>query len=377
MVRVRVARWAVFGAVAVSVFVLAACGSRSALLDVEADPSGGAAGSMAAGRGGSGAGQTGGVAGSGGTGMAGVGGVGAPIGCPPDAGEPGPRRALTRVTTDAPWDGGQFTLGMAVDTQGRLFIAGYEAVHVLAGSRFDVYLTSEDVAFSLGKPVVTGFGDLDLATDDSMYVATSMGILHSRAPHQVRLWRASSPGPEVDKLGVPAAEEVAFMDREGLWFLSNSVERRLFEKDRIQGATDCATEDLAVARTGVFLYQPGCQGSPLLRGDLRVESLSVLFPTTWQGQSPIQAEGFRCVTRDPAGGFYLVVEHANDDLRLYHVAEYASDAADLTLVNVVPSLSEAGGMQNHPRAFYYCSMAAGRDGTIFLQTFNQLWMVMP
>jgi hypothetical protein len=94
--------------------------------------------------------------------------------------------------------------------------------------------------------------------------------------------------------------------------------------------------------------------------------------------SAIQTSNFLCTTRDPLGGFYVVVENLNDTgSRLVHLTEDAAGPTGLSEVPTRPSFIAAEMSQNEAFAFRYCSIAAGADGTVCLQTRSQLWKVAP
>jgi hypothetical protein len=131
----------------------------------------------------------------------------------------------------------------------------------------------------------------------------------------------------------------------------------------------------------VFLDQVGCNGSPLLRGNVDGTSVGILFDT-FIGQpnasSPVSAQNFLCSNRDPSGGFNIVVNDASDNSpRLYHIDEDAHGSSGVTRIDTVPSLTQAKRSNGEVFGFLYCSVATAQDGTIFIQTYHQLWKVYP
>jgi hypothetical protein len=66
-------------------------------------------------------------------------------------------------------------------------------------------------------------------------------------------------------------------------------------------------------------------------------------------------------------------------LRIYHLPDGATDKGQATLVETTPSLADAqaAAAQTDPLSFVFCSMAAASDGSLYLQTFQQLWKVSP
>ena len=96
--------------------------------------------------------------------------------------------------------------------------------------------------------------------------------------------------------------------------------------------------------------------------------------TTFTGFTPT----IKCTARDPRGGFYILDEDCPECvLRIYHLADGATDRAQATLVETTPTLDYVKGMQDEVLAFDYCSMAAASDGSLYIQTFQQLWKVWP
>jgi hypothetical protein len=277
---------------------------------------------------------------------------------------------------DGPWYGSQSTNGMAVDKRGRLYFADYQTVYTLEGSAPSAYLTIGEIVSQAGLYASDTINDLDIAPDDTVYLLVSGSLIHSRAAHQATLFYKHSSTLGSAHLGVVAADQLVHVDRDGFWVVSNGAEKLVYDSARMQGSRGCATEDLAVARSGRFLYQPGCLGSPILHGDVNGAGVTTLYEIDRIKPSEIHADAFNCVTRDPLGGFYLVVG-ATGGPRLYHVTEDASGSNEPTEVSTTPSLAEAQRLANIPLAFRYCSIAAGHDGTIFLQTFQQLWKIAP
>ena len=55
--------------------------------------------------------------------------------------------------------------------------------------------------------------------------------------------------------------------------------------------------------SGAFMYLPGCNGYPALRGNVDGSGVQVLYQS---GAIPPGAQTFGCTARDPAGGFYLL-----------------------------------------------------------------------
>ncbi len=307
---------------------------------------------------------------------------GAPA-APVDAGVEGGReagpghRTLTRVVNDAPWKGLQRVGGMAVDAQNRVYFEDTENVWLVDGQNVSTYLTLEEAAANAPPTVTSWISDLDRGPDGLLDVVVSgfgsMGnavavVVRASSPHAAQPWLdVSSIGAA--RLSVISADRAAVVNVAGLHTASATGQTLVYPNALLDNAENCALHDLTAAPTGVFLYQPGCNGSPLYRGNV-------------DGSGVAKVTGFFvthiCTARDPNGGFYIVVDDFPPGAtRIYHLADGATDAAAATLVETTPSLAAVKAMQDDPVIFMFCSMAAASDGSIYLQSFQQLWKVSP
>jgi hypothetical protein len=87
----------------------------------------------------------------------------------------------------------------------------------------------------------------------------------------------------------------------------------------------------------------------------------------------MNANNFLCAARDPLGGFY-VIGHTPDGSQLYHLCEGATRYAGYKQIPTKPTFTEAA---NGSLKFRYCSLVAASDGTVFIQSYNQVWQVTP
>lgn len=193
-----------------------------------------------------------------------------------------------------------------------------------------------------------------------------------------------------ENLGVIDSNTIAYTEVRGLWVATASTEQLIYpadgDYDDTRLAADCANTDFAMSPSGTFLAEPGCSGSPLVRGNADGSGVERLFVSDALGPiPPFYATQFMCVGRDPAGGFFLMLTSAgggtgNSGPRLFHVNEDATAETGVTEVFTTPSFAEA---QNTTLVFPYestfdeCSLAAAPNGTIFLRTSSQLWKVTP
>ena len=285
-------------------------------------------------------------------------------------------RTLTMLVNDAPWKGLQHVGGMAVDAQNRVYFEDTENVWLFDGQNVSTYLTLAEAAAQAPPTVTSWISDLDRGPDGLLYVVVSgfgsadavAVVVRSSSPHVAQRWLdVSNIGAA--RLSVISADRVAIVNVAGLYTASATNQALVYPNALLDNAENCALQDLTAAPTGVFLYQPGCNGSPLYRGKV-------------DGSGVATVTGFNvthmCTARDPKGGFYIVVDDFPPGAaRIYHLADGATDVAGATLVETTPSLAAVQGMQDDPLIFMFCSMAAASDGSLYLQTFQQLWKVSP
>lgn len=290
-----------------------------------------------------------------------------------------PTRTLVQVVQGGPWRTVQAAPGLAVDSRNRVFVSDFDRIHLVEGSTVSLYLTDADVRTTV--PTWTGplFSDFDVGPDDQLYILGRDGIVKSGAAHQATLWHAiNNPHLVPIRLAVLGTDDVIFIHRDGMSRASACGVQPVYTEAQLHGSSECATEDLAASPSGVFLYEEGCNGSPLWRGRANGSGVQLLYPTQILGQSsPLWATNFLCVARDPLGGFYVVVvnDFDNTGARLFHLTEDAAGEKGVTHIPTSPTLRQAEMAQNEAFAFRYCSIAAARDGTLFLQTRSQLWKI--
>jgi len=319
--------------------------------------------------------------------VAGEGGAGAADGGAPDGG-PKRTRVLSLVLDGAPWYASQATQGIAADAQGKVYVADYANIFEVDGATVSTYLTAAEAAAAAEPGASTpGIGDLDIGPDGRLYFVTSwfsttkgarLGVMRSSQPHVAVPWiDISTTTMDAGEIAVIDDGLIALVSRSGFWTFSGAGGTLIYAPSLV-GTQGCADEDLAAGRSGTFLYQPGCNGSPLLRGQADGSGVGVLYPSSLLGPSDIAAENFLCVARDPSGGFYLAVDDPTDDApRLYHVADDAQGTSGLTWIETAPSFAQASQQKSSVFGFDFCSLATAPDGTVYFQTYAQLWKVSP
>jgi hypothetical protein len=301
-----------------------------------------------------------------------------------DGGGPKPR-VLVRVLSGAPWYATQATQGMAVDAAKRVYIGDYANVFVVDGTSVTTYLTASEAAGPGGSSA--SLGDLDIGPDGRLYLVMSafftgkgqvQGVLRSSMAHQADPWVDLTKLVEPQKLSVIGDGYAALVSREGFWTFTDAGGQLVYDMTEVGGTQSCATEDLSAARSGVFLYQPGCNVYPLMRGNADGTGVGVLYTAAFMQPSPIGVSNFVCSARDPAGGFYFVARDSNDSgPLLFHVAEDASGTSGLDPIPTVPTFKQAEATNGETFGFWYGSLAVAQDGTVFFQTYHQLWEVLP
>jgi hypothetical protein len=318
------------------------------------------------------------IGGAAGTGASGTGGG------TPDAGGP-PPRVLSLVLDSAPWYATQATQGIAADASGKVYVADYGNVYMVDGATVSTYLTAAEAA----DPGASSpeFGDLDIGPDGQLYVVASwfsspegtrLGVMRSSQPHQATWWVNLAPTlSNVRKMAVIDDGLIGVVSGTGYWTFTSTDGTQVYDQSAVQTCGG-ACEDLAAARSGVFLFQPGCNGSPILRGQSDGSGVGILYAASLLQPSTISADNFNCVARDPAGGFYFIAEDStNNSPRLYHVTEDAQGATGLDWIETAPSFAEASHQRSNVFGFEFCSLAAAPDGTVYFQSYAQLWKVSP
>jgi len=312
-------------------------------------------------------GADGGIAGEdGGAGEAGAGGAGS-------------ARQLSLLIESGPWQVVQQTTGIAADAAGHVYVADSGTVYAVQGRHVSTFLTLEDVSPVVGHRGDGGFYDLDIGPDQRLYLAVGSTVMRTDTPHRAQLWRDLGQGwlPSYEKLGVLAGGCVGLLNGEGFWLATPQGQRRVYDREQVQYQQGCAAEDLATAASGVFLYQPGCNGYPLRRGHADGSGMATLYETDTLGKSPLHASNFNCVARDPAGGFYALVSADNyyHDPQLFHLTDTSDDSNGFEPIATTPSIAEANAAHGNVLTFDFCSLAAAPNGDVYIQTIGQLWRV--
>jgi hypothetical protein len=172
-------------------------------------------------------------------------------------------------------------------------------------------------------------------------------------------------------------EQAVFVKREGVYRVGNTGDATvLYPPESVFWSQGCASEDLAGASSGLFLYAPGCNVYPLFRGHADGSGVSLLYYAGNMAPNPVGAENYLCMTRDPAGGFYFIVRTMSNGVDLFHLDANATATSGYRRIFTNPSFTLQAGMDwDDPFAFSYCTLAAPDDGSVVFLTFSQLWRV--
>jgi hypothetical protein len=295
-----------------------------------------------------------------------------------DAGDGGDAalRTLRLAFTGGTWTypGNTNVFGMGADSQGRVYLQDTDNVYVIACGSEYVYMTAVEASGIVGRNA--GLLDLDVASDGSLFIEHPDAILHSTAPHQAEIFQRTV-APYTPQLAAIDNARVAVTGESGLTIFSSASSQTVYTSAQIDWQAGCVLPGLAVAASGVFLYQPGCNTSPLVRGKVDGSGVSTLAMP-----GDLGADNFLCSARDPAGGFYTLVSislpfgRVAQTAALYHVDETSPDAGALVAINTQPSFLQTQEADSGPGfAVYACSMAVDLNGTVFIQSGPDLWTV--
>lgn len=282
---------------------------------------------------------------------------------------------LTQVVAEGPWGlGGR---GLAVDQNGNLFVAAVEAVYVSSGAEASVYLSRDDISAILGPEYpLPDWDDLDVGPDGLVYLLSSQHIIRSANAHQGEVLRKFLPIVFPRHLAVfsPDISFVLTANRE-LFRIDATGYALVYDISQMHGVNACVGEELEIQRSGTFLYLPGCDGSPVVRGHVDGSGTIALFDGH---PNALNARFFLCAARDPAGGFFIMIEDdTTNDPKLMHFDEGVSAMAGYRTITTSPSLADA--VIEHELVFDFsdCQMAAAHDGSVWIRTEKQLLRLTP
>src|SRR6188768_264752 len=292
------------------------------------------------------------------------------------------RATIAQVLKDAQWGYGQHTMGMAVDSTGLVYVQDELNVYVVDGDVIDVFVTAEEAAGPGAH-----FQDMDIGPDDQLYISTYDTIVKTGTAHSAEVW-GNYRGPDglymiQGKLSVISDDEVLLAADHALYRLNHSESEVVYEDEEntaLQWHTGCTCQELTTSRSGVFLYQPGCNGSPILRGNADGSGVGVLYDSRFgDDKHALDADNFLCSARDPEGGFYVVVDSADYDVGsvLFHLTEDSNESRGFGTVPTVPTLTQAEVIADETFSFRFCSLAVAPDGVVYMQTMSQLWRIVP
>lgn len=311
---------------------------------------------------------------------------------PGDGGVVPTGRALS-LLTNWPISEATGSRGLAVDAANRVFRADSQNIYVFEAGLFRTYLSIGEALSGVRLIQPGGFTDIDAGPDGMLYVLltgnagdavpSAMVVARSSSAHlAARLLDFRPEDATVMRVISPA--KVGIFDFAGGLFTASPAGQQLVYSDSSLGPS-CARANItrgtfAVGPTDLFLFSYGCDGSPILRGNFDGSGVIELYKP---GSSPIGADTFTCLARDPAGGFYVMVTgdgtgtRPTSGTRIYHLADDAGGTSGFTRMGTVPSFDQARLGQVDPTVFTTCALAAAPDGTLYVQTLNQVWKLAP
>ena len=282
-------------------------------------------------------------------------------------GEPGGRTPVAQfvmhqVVDNAPWDIVQTTAGIAVDDDNRVFVVDDEHVYMVVGDEVTIWYEPEEP--------VDRVRDVDVH-DGEVWILTDSAVLRSTAPSVAEVEYDLAQLTVIRHLGVVSPDVAAITHRnEGLWLATPDGLGPTLLEEELLGGTSCATQDLAVSKTGRFLYQPGCNGSPIVMGDVHGGPTEVFFDDAFT-RDDIYWNAL-CSTRAPESGFYSLT-HTGQAPVIHYVPEEPGSEFEWSAIPTSPSLEQLEESSDEPFAFRYCAVAVAPDDTLFIQTRSQLW----
>lgn len=277
---------------------------------------------------------------------------------------------MVRVVEGGPWEILQDTGGIAVDPGERVFIADGITVYMVEDGVVSTWLEAAD---GIEAPM-----DVDVDEDGLLYVLDTSGlrVITSSAAHELAVLVDVPQLSTPINLGVVDPGVVAIRSHfDGLWTATAAGAEPLLGERELMGASGCTTEELAVSRSGVFVYQPGCNGSPLVMGTLDGTEPWLAFESDF-GEAGAYTNS-RCSTRAPGGGFYSVLEFDIYTLRMAYLEENAGNGGGWGIVETSPSYRELEQITNEPFGFLFCGIAVSPSSTLYLQTGRELWVGTP
>ena len=165
-------------------------------------------------------------------------------------------RSLTRLVDDGPWLIGQWTTGIAVDREDRIYVNDRDTTYRITADNVEVYLVYDDLQ--------TSTRDIDIDQDGTIYLLTYDGIFTTDAPHTGTLHEALD-NESYKFMGLVSPDVFVLTTTVGTYRADASGITRLYPDERGLEGTSCATEDLTASYSGQFLRHPGCNGSTVYR----------------------------------------------------------------------------------------------------------------
>jgi hypothetical protein len=260
---------------------------------------------------------------------------------------------------------------VAADNYGRVYWIEGDDGHLamLENGTLSTYLTAEELSVAVGASAMNPLPAIgvDSSEDGSLYVLTPTHILVSRCAHQATV-HGQNPG--LDLFGVGRTNQIAGIAGDGVRILMIAGSTLLYPTSVLHETGSCALLDYAQSDVA-FVFQPGCNGNGVVRGNLDGSGTEYVFnfKTILPGG---EFSNSLCTARAPDGGFYALLQ-LTTSTQLYHYAPDFGGTHGLQTILTTPTFDDAAPSG----AFFYCRMAATRDGrNLFIIAGGKLWQVM-
>jgi hypothetical protein len=282
---------------------------------------------------------------------------------------------FTQILSGGPWTFGQEAAGMAVGLDETVYLANGDTLWQVKNGVPSIFLGPAHGTFK--------FTDVDIDSNGVLYIFDDaiLGgrILTSSSEGTYSVHRDASVVGYLTFphfMGVVDSNEIALTSREGLSVVTDQGTSLTHNSTAFHGSSECASEDLAVQWTGAFSYQEGCNGTPMVLGD--VSSGTPRVVRLEDSPLPYTYLDTGCTTRNPLGGFVSIVFFdPNDSPNLVLFSEDANNTTGWNIQETTPTIDAVRANSTETFSFDYCSIAASQSGKIYYQTYSQLWVFTP
>lgn len=282
------------------------------------------------------------------------------------------RYEFTEILTGGPWSFGQEAAGMAVGLDETIYLANGDTLWQVKDGVPSVYLGPSHGIFN--------FTDVDIDSNGLLYIfddeIVGGQILTSTQEGTYSVYRNVSDLTFPHFMAVVKSNLIALTSRQGLSIVTEEGTSLAHDSSVFYGSSDCATEDLAIQRSGAFSYQEGCNGTAMVLGDVNFGIPRVV--RLEDSELPYTHWATGCTTRNPLGGFISIMFF--DTFNTIQLVQFSEDVGNTTGWNIIetnPTIDEVRGASSETFSFRFCAIAASQSGKIYYQTYSQLWVFTP